>query len=389
MKFISLLPAALLAIVSVAPKAFGEAHKISDGVVYQDTNFHCAFPSVVRLPSGELIMAFRRAPDWRLYGATAKSHTDPNSQLMLVRSRDDGVTWSKTPQLIFAHPYGGSQDPCMVLMDNGSILLASYGWSETRNDVFDKLPQPLAVNNGGQGRFVSLGGYQLRSDDEGRTWQGPMVPPPADGEHYHNTFGHLQPAQNRGAIYQGKNGTLYWSVAFGWDPVKGHSADRLMTSTDHGMTWNQGPMVASSDQCTFNETSMYETPKGDLVAFLRTEDFDDQACISRSTDGGRSFKWGKAGFQGHPLQATRLPDNRVLLVYGYRHPPYGIRARILNAECTDTATAKEIVLRADGGNVDLGYPWSVVLNKDRALVVYYFNVADGIRFIGSTLLALH
>jgi sialidase-1 len=35
------------------------------------------------------------------------------------------------------------------------------------------------------------------------------------------------------------------------------------------------------------------------------------------------------GFQGHPLHVLRLPDNRELLTYGYRHKPYGIRACIL------------------------------------------------------------
>ena len=134
---------------------------------------------------------------------------------------------------------------------------------------------------------------------------------------------------------------------------------------------------------------MYETPKGDIVAFIRTEDNDDQACIARSTDGGKTFKaWEKMGFQGHPLQALRLPDNRVLLSYGYRHKPLGIRARILNAECTDFATAPEIILRADGGNGDLGYPWAVQLDKKRVLVTYYFNVLGGMQHIAGSIIEI-
>ena len=111
-------------------------------------------------------------------------------------------------------------------------------------------------------------------------------------------------------------------------------------------------------------------------------------AIARSTDSGKSFTWTDGGFQGHPFHAVRLPDNRVLLVYGYRHPPYGIRARVLNAECTDAATAPEVVLRDDGGGGDLGYPWVTVLSKKQALVVYYFNRADGPRTIESTLVEL-
>jgi hypothetical protein len=147
--------------------------------------------------------------------------------------------------------------------------------------------------------------------------------------------------------------------------------------------------VAADTKVAFNETSIYETPSGNLVAFLRSEDYDDQACIARSVDGGKSFQpWQGMGFQGHPLHALRLPDNRVLLTYGYRHAPLGIRARILNAECTDFASAPEMILREDGGTRDLGYPWSVQLDDRHVLVSYYFNVAGGIQHIAGTILEI-
>ena len=100
------------------------------------------------------------------------------------------------------------------------------------------------------------------------------------------------------------------------------------------------------------------------------------------------LKWEKMGFQGHPLHALRLPDNRVLLTYGYRHKPYGIRGRLLNPECTDFATSPEIIIRDDGDNGDLGYPWSVMLDNNHALVVYYFNKDNGTRYIAGTILEI-
>ncbi|RYD88128.1 MAG: exo-alpha-sialidase, partial [Sphingobacteriales bacterium] len=75
-------------------------------------------------------------------------------------------------------------------------------------------------------------------------------------------------------------------------------------------------------------------------------------------------------------------------VYGYRHKPFGIRARILNAECTDFKTAPEIILREDGGNGDIGYPWSVQLDKKRVLVVYYYNLDNNTRHIAGSILEL-
>jgi hypothetical protein len=71
----------------------------------------------------------------------------------------------------------------------------------------------------------------------------------------------------------------------------------------------------------------------------------------------------------------------MLLIYGYRHKPFGVRARVLDAECTNLASSEEMVLRDDGGTVDLGYPWATMVSKSRVLVVYYFNKGDGLRHI--------
>ena len=68
--------------------------KVEDIIVYKDDKFYSAFPSVVRRPNGELVVAFRRAPERLLLGEAGISHTDPNSYLVLVRSRDGGKSWS-------------------------------------------------------------------------------------------------------------------------------------------------------------------------------------------------------------------------------------------------------------------------------------------------------
>jgi hypothetical protein len=202
-------------------------------------------------------------------------------------------------------------------------------------------------------------------------------------------MGEPLPAYNRGALCEGKNGRIYWVVAANDQESPRKTSVHLLTSDDKGLTWNYQSVVAADEKATFNETSVYETPKGDLVAFLRTGNLDDQACIARSVDGGKTFgKWESMGFQGHPLNALRLPDNRVLLTYGYRHEPFGIRARILNAECTNFATAPEIILRDDGGSTDLGYTWPVLLDNNRVLVVYYFNKNKGTRYIAGTILEI-
>jgi sialidase-1 len=357
--------------------------KVEDVVIYKDDKFFSSFPSIVRRPDGELLVAFRRAPERRALGERSSNHTDPNSYLELVRSRDEGKTWSQTPELIYANPFGGSQDPCMVQLRDGTIVCTSYGWCLMQSNAVAKLKNPFH-----HGNFVFLGGYLVRSTDGGHTWQGPIFPPPTPGETVLGPFNEPVPAYNRGAMCEGADGRLYWVVTSKTSTAPGAQGTHLFISSDKGSTWTYSCPVAADAKITFNETSLYETPKRDLVAFMRTADFDDHTTLARSTDHGKSFQpWQDAGFQGHPHYALRLPDQRVLLVYGYRHQPFGIRARVLDPECTNFASAKEIVLRDDGGSGDIGYPWATLLSKNRALVVYYFNLANGIRHIAGTVVA--
>jgi len=376
-------------LVSITTIATGQTtapavKKLKDVVVYRDDTFYSAFPSIVRRPDGELIVAFRRAPDPRSFGDAKYTHTDPSSQLVLVRSSDAGETWTKEPTLLWAHPRGGLQDPCMLQLDDGSLLCASYGWALIPEDRSQKLKEVTR-----HGDFVFLGGTLYRSEDGGDRWSEIELPP-TEGEANLGPFGKPVPAYNRGAMCQGKDGRVFWVTARENIDGKKGAGTHLLISSDRGKTWTYSCPVAVDDKVTFNETSLYETPNGHLIAFMRTAHLDDNTVIAHSTDGGKSFqKWESAGWKGHPHYALRLPDQRVLLVYGYRHAPFGIRARVLNPECTDFKEAPEIVLRDDGGHGDLGYPWATMVADDKALVVYYFNEKDGPRYIGGTLLQVN
>ena len=228
--------------------------KLEDIVIYKNEKFHSAFPSIVRRPDGELLVAFRRAPDWRPLGAKNYTHTDPNSYLMLTHSKDNGKTWSES-KTFFAHPFGGSQDPCMVQLSDKSILCASYGWSLVPTNVYVKLKQPLFHH----GNFVFLGGYLLRSTDGAKSWSEPIIPAPAQNELNLDIFGKPVPCFNRGAMCEGKDGRLFWVV-----PAKGllpstKSGTHLMISEDKGTTWKYSCPIAEDEKITFNETSIYET----------------------------------------------------------------------------------------------------------------------------------
>src|SRR5699024_1739558 len=103
--------------------------------------FYSSFPSVIKRPDGELLVAFRRAPDRRIFGANWNNHVDDNSYLVSVKSMD-GVNWTKNPDLIYAHPFGGSQDPCLLQLKDGTLLCMSYGWRHIRKKDIPNLKPP-------------------------------------------------------------------------------------------------------------------------------------------------------------------------------------------------------------------------------------------------------
>ena len=67
----------------------------------------------------------------------------------------------------------------------------------------------------------------------------------------------------------------------------------------------------------------------------------------------------------------RLKDGRICITYGVRAKPFGMRARISRDD--GKTWGDEIMLRADGGGRDLGYPRSVQRPDGKVVTVYYFN----------------
>jgi len=145
---------------------------------------------------------------------------------------------------------------------------------------------------------------------------------------------------------------------------------------------------------------LYRTESGRLIGLFRTQsdflipgvDFEKTYLnlhIAVSEDDGRTFApveeidglWGSS-----PFHALRLNSGKVLVTYGYRRQPFGIRAKLCDAELSDLATAEELILRDDAPNGDLGYPHSLQLADGTILVSYYISGDDGIRKIETTIL---
>ncbi len=58
--------------------------KIKDVLIYKDSAYYNSFPSIVKKPDGELLLAFRRAPNRMIFGEKGNNHTDHNSYLIIL-----------------------------------------------------------------------------------------------------------------------------------------------------------------------------------------------------------------------------------------------------------------------------------------------------------------
>jgi hypothetical protein len=137
-----------------------------------------------------------------------------------------------------------------------------------------------------------------------------------------------------------------------------------------------------------------QLPSGRILCTLRCQrspQGDMWSEMYYSDDGGGTWAFrSRINDFGAPTSLVRMQDGRLVAVYGYRLPPYGVRAAV--SENEGLTWNPEIVLRDDGGSWDLGYPQAIESSRGKVLAVYYFNSKNdtvkadgGVRHIARTI----
>lgn len=356
--------------------------------LYREAGTYASFPSLCARPDGGLWLAFRRAPDHRVLqphaaGFDDVDHLDARSHIALLALDRSGAPHGAI-RVVPPDTAACDQDPNLLRLRDGRVLLTGFGYYP--------LPSVLAAPLVEEGAlamrlresdiaYFFWGGYARHSDDDGASWSphgflpaATFRPPVVPGVRaWHG-------GAIRGRAVELADGTVLQAAYAGNRDTNWCLASELWATTDRGATWTRRGNIAfdPKGEIGFCETGLVLLPDGTLLALHRTTGVGGRIATSRSRDGGTSWEDARVHHPvGHPCDACVLADGRVLVVFGYRSRPFGLRACFWR----DDALQDEMVLVDDVPSPDLGYPWVEPLADGGALAAFYCADRDGVRGI--------
>lgn len=353
----------LTPVLTSCSSVFSLAGDMEQITVYRDDTLYYITPWLLQLQNGDLILTAREA---HARSKEQRGHVDPTARGILLRSRDNGRTWGEKVVVDDeTYRFSQTEDVPVVQLSDGTLLLNLYSWA------ISPFPVGFPTDGGRPYAYTFEGEWILRSPDMGKTWssrQRLMVPG-------------LPRLAARTPALELPDHTLLLAVYGNPSPGQDYrnaSPEQpyhswVIRSNDMGRTWGSPSVLAADPEkkTPFAEPCLLRTRRGELIAMMRTEGYLYQ---SNSSDDGRTWSQPiKTVMWGFPAHLLELRDGRILCTYGYRRKPYGVRGCISRDGGKSWDIQNEIILRADGGTHDLGYPSSVQFPDGRVLTTYWFN----------------
>jgi hypothetical protein len=352
-------------------------------------NDHSRCPSLLRLHDGRLMLGVNI-----LRGNPRLTHDWNEAQrphVVIGRTPED---LAATPARLVIDQHG--LPPTFCELRDGTILCALNGWKEYRLDAPDAKaiwedPEQMRFRNS------DLDHRKGRTDDYAQVAQLLGLDPSqrldtfgilqpirilrsTDGGRSFEEFSQISsdPQKKTGCSFRGNmvelpSGELLLAACWRRTSAARHT-DFCMHSLDAGRTWVAKGVIAEDPTGSegYSETHLYRSPEGELVALMRTD--SAQLSISRSRDDGQNWSPPqRSSIWGYPFHALLHSSGRVLLSWGYRKQPYGVKGKVLKPDLSDLETAPEFYIdqyaepTASGG----GYPAAVELPDGSCLVVYF------------------
>lgn len=356
-------------------RAMPAAEILSTTVISRQPELYHGWPTVCRRANGELLVG---------YSGGREGHVCPFGRNELIRSSDEGETWSDA--VILNDSVLDDRDVGVVETVSGAILFnwfdslawlpayekeraareqAKGAWDDARFERWKAAHEAIAAD------LLVTGGRQswmLRSTDGGSTW-GEAYPIDCNACH-----GPVQLSDGR-LLFAG----------IGERPGGGRRQTGVWESTDDGVAFTflaEIPAREGDDSAQYHELHPAECADGTLIAHIRNHNDANsgETLQSESSDGGRTWSAPHPiGVWGLPSFLTRLRDGRLLMSYGHRREPFGNQVRV--SEDHGRTWSEALIISGDGPGGDLGYPSTVELADGTLLTVWYELMAGSPRAV--------
>ncbi len=321
-------------------------------IVYREQGRFCGWPANRGIWSwgNEILVGFTLGYFKDTEDTHAIDRDKPRENGILARSLDGGLTWTiERPQALssaFLQEHASIPCPCGIDFAHPDFTMTC------RSDKSRK----------GCSRFQV-------SCDRGKSWSLPYILP---------SFGQKRIMARTDYIVNDKNDCLVFLTASKTNGKEGRPFCARIT--DGGKTFDFVSWIAPEPTGYSIMPSTVRSSRTRLVSAIRRYERGEINAgwieIYVSNDNGRTWKFlsraaDTGGRGGNPPSMIGLKDGRLALTYGYRSAPSGIRAKL--SSDNGKTWGKEIILRSDGRNWDLGYTRTIRRPDGKLVTIYYYS----------------
>lgn len=355
----------------------GQANsEIKHVIVYREEGRFAGWPANhgIWLWGDEILTGFSRG-FYKDLGNFHNIDRDKPEEMLLVRSRDAGLTWQvEEPQ------------PKGMLRGTAAVRHGKMPAGETDETLID-LKEPINFTDPNLAFTVRMENKDagvsrfFYSYDRGRTWQGPFRLP---------LFGQKGVMARTDYVVDGPRECTLFLTASKENGKEGRPF--CARTTDGGLTWQFVSFIAPEPKgvgYSIMPSSVRVSPT-ELVSTIRELEVPNKSWIDTygSTDNGKTWEFRSRPVpdtgEGNPPALVKLPDGRLSLIYCVRKAPYTLEAKL--SSDNGRTWGEPIVLRDDIGGRDVGYLRAILRPDGKIVAVYYLHVkGNPTRFIGGTI----
>lgn len=331
----------------------GGMWQTDDGIVVGFMNHTCDYGVPEDLHDAQVVRyGSVVSPTENKQNQLSHARIETYGRIVAKRTRDGGETWEDagviSDNVATSEQVLYDETPTMEPRNftDSETLLAC--WSAPNSAAADAVP------------WIKV------SDDSGDSWSDAVRLPTFD----------YQRIQGRPSYLVRPDGTLLLMLT-GKSEADPHDVPIVFASFDGGRNWTFLSQIGGSEKYRMLSPEAVVLDDGNIVAAVRCKIsvHCEWTELYKSTDGGLNWSFvSRVNELGAPSCLLSI-DGSLLAVYGYRHPSYGIRARVSHDD--GISWSDEWIIRDDGGNYDLGYPRAVQRDDGSVLTTYYFNEENG------------